>query len=56
MVQASFALEKFGEHAAKLTGMSAELVRSEAERNQALQAGAEMTMQQAQQGNTNVLE
>ena len=56
MVQASFALEKFGEHAAKLTGMSAELVRSEAERNQALQAGAEMTMQQAQQGNTDALE
>ena len=50
MVQASFAIEKFGEYAAKKTGMAQELVRSEVNRNNALQAGAQAEAMQLQQG------
>ncbi len=50
MVQASFAIEKFGEYSAKKTGMDQELVRSEADRNAALAAGAQAEAAEMQQG------
>ena len=53
MVKASFSMEKFGEYAAGLTGMPRELVRSEQDRSKAIQSGAQMAMQQIDQGKVN---
>lgn len=50
MAKVSFNQDKFGAFAAKLTGMPQELVSSEQERAQKLQAGQEMAMAQMQAG------
>ena len=46
LISASFKIEDFGDYVAKKTGMSSELVRSETEKQQALQAGAQQAMTQ----------
>ena len=49
-VQMSFKTENFGTWAAEKTGMDSELVRSDAEKKQVIQAGAQAAMAEQQQG------
>jgi len=46
----AFKIEDFGTWAAEKTGMSSELVRSDSEKQQIIQAGAEAAQMQQQQG------
>lgn len=48
LIATSFKIEDFGSYVAKKTGMAAELVRSDAEKQQAIQAGAEASAAQQQ--------
>ena len=49
-VQMAFKIEDFGTWAAEKTGMSSELVRSDSEKQQIIQAGAEAAQMKQQQG------
>ena len=48
LVATSFKIEDFGSYVAQKTGMASELVRSDAEKQQAIQAGAQQEMAQQQ--------
>ena len=55
-VKMNYKLEDFGRYAGEKTGMPQELIRSEAEKRQVMEAGAQAKMQEMQMGAKNVVE